>query len=156
MRNLVWLVVSAIVIWMDQVTKLWASRHLAEFDALTIFNGFDLTLAHNYGAAFSLFNDGSGWQRYFFVVVAIVMSALLLTWLWGVVRQQRLTSFSIALGLGGAWGNLIDRLQHGYVVDFISFYYRDWHFPTFNVADMAICLGAGLLILISFKEEQAK
>ena len=110
---------------------------------------FNLVLAHNQGAAFSFLNDAGGWQRWFFAVIAVIASI----WIVRLLRQhasQKLFSFALAFILGGALGNLIDRIAYGYVVDFLDFYWDMNHFPAFNLADSAITCGAGLLLLDSF------
>lgn len=153
-QNLAWLLLSMIIVWVDQISKRWAADYLSGMDGINIWPGFDFSLAHNFGAAFSFLSDKSGWQFYFFVTVALLLSSLLLTWLVRVPRDSTLTLISLALILGGAWGNLIDRLLHGYVIDFIMLYYKAWVWPTFNIADSAICIGAALLILVTWREER--
>lgn len=140
--------ISAVVVIADQLTKLLALEHLRrqEIELLPFFN---LSLAFNTGAAFSFLADAGGWQNFFFVIVAFVVSVIILF----MVRRLGANDLQVAVGLmlvlGGAIGNVIDRVRLGYVVDFLDFYYRAWHFPTFNVADSAITVGAVLLILDS-------
>lgn len=156
-RNLVWLVVSLGVLWVDQVSKHWALNALSGIDGLTVIPGFfDLSLGYNYGAAFSFLNDDTAWHWYFFVGIAFSLSSVLLVWLCNIPQGKRVLLFSISLILGGAFGNLYDRFSHGYVIDFIAVYYRDWHWPTFNIADSAICVGAALLILATWQEDRKK
>jgi signal peptidase II len=114
-----------------------------------VFSWFNLTLQYNTGAAFSFLSDAGGWQRYFFTGVAVLISAVLVVWLYRMPRQQRLLALALALILGGALGNVWDRLVLGHVVDFISVHYGGRYFPAFNLADSAISLGAALMIFDS-------
>jgi signal peptidase II len=109
--------------------------------------GFNLTLLHNTGAAFSFLHDGAGWQRWLFTAIAVIVAGVVVLWLARIGGGQRWASCSLALILGGALGNLIDRVRLGYVVDFIQIYYGAWSFPAFNLADSAITVGACMLIL---------
>ena len=145
-----WLWVSATVLLLDQCTKLLADGMLALHQQVAVVPMFALMKTYNPGAAFSFLGDASGWQRWFFVAFTLVVSAILLTWLRRLEPQERRTALALALILGGALGNLVDRLVYGYVIDFLDFYYGDWHWPTFNIADSAITLGAFLLILDAF------
>ncbi len=154
-----WLGVSVLVILLDWQTKQMASESLALYRPQEIFSWLNMTLAHNYGAAFSFLNNAGGWQRWFFVVLASGVSLILLVWLLRLPRHEWRTGLSLALIIGGAVGNLIDRIQLGYVVDFIDVYFWDWHYPAFNVADSAITVGVVLLLLDSvlqaFKRKDA-
>lgn len=132
---------------LDQYTKFLSSTHLDYGVPYTVFQGFDLLLAHNNGAAFSFLDDAGGWQRWLLTAISAGVSAALVVWLWRLPKQQRLLSVALALILGGALGNLYDRAVMGYVVDFISVYYGSWRFATFNIADAAISVGAALLVL---------
>lgn len=145
-----WYALAAAVVALDQFTKGLASAYLEYGRPVEVFSWFDLTLHHNTGAAFSFLSDAGGWQRYFFSAVAVVISAGLVIWLYVMLRTQRLLALSLALILGGALGNLWDRVLQGYVVDFISVHYAGYYFPAFNLADSAITVGAGLLLLDSF------
>jgi signal peptidase II len=145
-----WLVVSAVVIWLDWVTKQWVSASLELYRPVEVFSWLNITLAHNYGAAFSFLSDAGGWQRWFFIVLASVVSLMLLVWLLRLRRREWLTGLGLALVLGGAIGNLIDRVQLGYVVDFVDFHIDTWHYPAFNVADSAITCGVVLLLIDTF------
>lgn len=153
MRNgvyaLPWFALALVVILLDQYTKGLASTHLDYAQPVRVFWWFNLTLHHNTGAAFSFLSDAGGWQQYFFGGAAIVVSLVLAVWLWVLPRGQRLLALSLGLILGGALGNLWDRLTLGYVVDFISVHYQHHYFPTFNIADSAISVGAVLLLLDS-------
>ncbi len=113
----------------------------------------NLTLTHNTGAAFSFLSDAGGWQRWFFAGLTIVVSIIIVVWLTRLKPGQRWLPVSLSLVLGGALGNLWDRLVIGAVVDFIDVYYRTWHWPAFNLADSAICVGAVMLVVSTFKED---
>ncbi len=146
-----WLWLTLVVLIADQVTKLWVLADMGLYETIPVLPFFNLHHAHNYGAAFSLFHDADGWQRWFFAVIAIGVSGLLLFWMRKCHSGQKMLPAAYALIIGGALGNLYDRLAYGYVVDFIQVFYKDWYYPTFNIADMAICVGAGLLIIDAFK-----
>ena len=124
-----------------------ATEALELYRPVEVFSWLNMTLAHNYGAAFSFLSDAGGWQRWFFIVLSSGVSLVLLVWLIRLPRQEWLTALGLALILGGAIGNLVDRVQLGYVVDFIDVFYKDWHYPAFNVADSAITCGVVLLLL---------
>lgn len=145
----VWLLLTAVVIVLDWQTKQMASEALVLYRPQEVFSWLNITLAHNYGAAFSFLSDAGGWQRWFFIVLASVVSLMLLVWLLRLPRREWVTALGLALVLGGAIGNLIDRIQLGYVVDFIDVHYAGWHYPAFNVADSAITCGVILLLLDS-------
>ena len=115
---------------------------------------FDFTLAYNRGAAFGMLSDAGGWQHWFFALVATAVSAALVVWIWRTPREQKLLPFGLAMILGGALGNLYDRLALGHVIDFISWHYQGWYWPSFNIADAAICVGAACLIIDMFKNPQ--
>lgn len=145
-RRLLWL--SVFVIVLDQYSKWVVVRDLEYARPIRLNDWFDLTRLHNTGAAFSFLSDGSGWQRWFFVALAVSVSAFIFLWLGRVVRgTQRALAVGLALIMGGALGNVIDRVNHGYVIDFIHLHYGDWYWPAFNVADMAITAGAVLLVI---------
>ena len=135
------------IVALDQLTKFLTVNHLELGERIVVFTGFDLWHVHNYGAAFSFLNDAGGWQRWLLTGISLVASAILGSWLWRLPKTQKLLAVALAVLLAGAVGNLIDRLLFGYVVDFISVYYADWRFATFNIADAAISVGAALLIL---------
>jgi len=145
------LLVSFGVIVLDQITKLWIVAVFQLGDKLAVAPSFNLVLAYNTGAAFSLLADAGGWQRLFFSAVAVVASGVIV-YLLRRHPQQPLFSLALALILGGALGNLIDRVAYGHVIDFIQVYWRDWYWPAFNVADSAITVGAGLLVWDSFRK----
>jgi signal peptidase II len=146
----VWLTVTALVVVLDWYSKRWASAALELYRPQEVFAWLNMTLAHNYGAAFSFLSSAGGWQRWFFIVLSSVVSVVLLIWLLRLPRDEWLTGLGLALVLGGAIGNLIDRVQLGYVVDFVDVHYSGWHFPAFNVADSAITCGVILLLLDAF------
>jgi len=141
-----WLAVALLVVGLDQLTKHLAEAYLVYAEPLAVLPSFNLTLLYNRGAAFSFLNDAGGWQRWFFVTVSVLASVALMVWLRKLHVRQWQLALALSLVLGGAVGNLIDRLWLGHVVDFIQVYYRDWYFPAFNVADSAITVGAVLLI----------
>jgi signal peptidase II len=143
-----WLLLSLLTVAADQLVKGWIVRHFALYESLTVLPVFDIMRAHNEGAAFSFLAGAGGWQRWAFTLLALVVSVVLVYWLRTLDGQrQRLQCAGLALIVGGALGNMIDRVRHGYVVDFIVVHWRSWEFPAFNVADSAITIGAGLLIL---------
>ena len=142
--------VAMTVVMLDQLTKHWASATLVYRDPVAVTSWFDFMLAHNSGAAFSFLADAGGWQRWFFTVITVVISVVLVVWLSRLSRSQLWLGLGLGLILGGGLGNLWDRLALGYVVDFVSLHYRTWYWPAFNVADSAISVGAVLLIIDSF------
>lgn len=141
-----WLWLSLLVIVLDQLTKYLASSMLGYYQPLAVMPMFNFTLMHNTGAAFSFLNDAGGWQRWFFTIIALGVSGFLGLWLKRLTAQEKLQAVALALILGGAIGNVIDRILLGYVIDFIDVYYANWHFPAFNIADSAISIGAALII----------
>lgn len=146
-----WLWLSAFVIVLDQASKLYFLSIL-EYGgpAITVVDGFwEWLLAKNHGAAFSFLAGASGWQRWFFSALAVGISGLLIHWLRKMPRSHWVEALPFALIIGGALGNLIDRLRFGYVVDFVHWYWRDFSWPVFNVADSAIVAGAVLLVVAS-------
>jgi signal peptidase II len=148
-----WLSLSALVIVLDQLSKAWITNHFALGESFTVLNVFNLVLAHNTGAAFSFLDNAGGMQRWLFTVIAIMASAGII-WLLRRHAERTLFAFALSLILGGALGNLIDRVSYGYVVDFLSFHWDEHYFPAFNLADSAITCGAFLLIFDSFKESK--
>ncbi len=142
-----WLGLSALVIILDQLTKLIAVQSLVLYQAVPVFPGFNLTLMHNTGAAFSFLSDAGGWQRWFFIVLAIGISIFIVAWMKGLDASKRWLLLALAMVLGGAIGNAIDRIYLGYVIDFIEVYYSKYYWPAFNIADSAITVGAIMLII---------
>lgn len=153
-----WLWVSLVVIVLDQMSKFIASGMLILHDPVAVLPFFNLTLMHNTGAAFSFLAGASGWQRWFFTVLAMIVSVVLVVWLRRLQPQDKWMAAALALVLGGAVGNLIDRVMYGYVVDFIQLYYKDWYYPAFNIADSAITVGAVMLVIDTLrgKEKQGR
>jgi len=139
---------------LDLATKAVASHYLVLYQPVPVFPGFNWTLAHNSGAAFSFLASESGWQRWFFSVIALVVSIGITIWMKRLPSTQTWLAVALALVLGGAIGNLWDRVTLGYVVDFIDVYYQQSHWPAFNIADSAISIGAVLLIIDSFRGER--
>jgi signal peptidase II len=148
-----WLWLTLLVIVLDQYSKYWIVENFAEFEELVLLPILDIMRLHNEGAAFSFLSDASGWQRWFFISLGIGVSAAILIWLRRLAPSgQHILAAGLALVMGGALGNVIDRVIWGHVVDFIRVHYGEWYFPAFNVADSAITCGAILLILDNFLE----
>ncbi len=143
---MLWLGVATVVVLLDQVTKITMTRLLAYGQAETLNHYLNLVMVYNKGAAFSFLSDQSGWQRYFFSALAAAVS-IFIVWMLNRNATQRLFCWSLSLILGGAIGNLIDRLAYGHVIDFLDFHVNAWHWPAFNVADSAITVGAALFVL---------
>ena len=143
-----WLWLTALVVALDQLTKHLIVEHFALYQGITLAPMLQLMHLRNTGAAFSFLSGAGGWQRWVFVGLALAVSAAILVWLTRLpARGRGLLAASLALVMGGALGNVIDRLSRGYVIDFVRVHYQQWYFPAFNVADSAITIGAGLLIL---------
>jgi len=149
---LAWLVFAAFIVWLDWITKEWASSSLASYAPREILSWLNLTLTHNTGAAFNFLSNASGWQRWFFTVLAIVVTLGLLAWLFNLRRGQWPTALALVLLIAGAVGNLLDRLRLGYVVDFVDVHVGGWHWPAFNVADSAITCGIIIVLLVTAAE----
>jgi signal peptidase II len=147
-----WLSLSLLIIVLDQLTKFWLVGAFQFGDGMALAPFFNLVHAHNTGAAFSFLAGESGWQRFFFIGIAAGASVLIV-YLLRKHAAERWFCLALSLVLGGALGNLIDRLRFGYVIDFLDFYYGAWHFPAFNVADSAITVGASILILDSLRKK---
>jgi signal peptidase II len=150
-----WLGISAIVILLDQLAKITMTKLFAYGESMPVTSFFNLVLAYNPGAAFSFLAKESGWQRHLFTAIGIC-AALYIIYLIRSNSSQRLFCWALALILGGALGNVIDRLMYGHVIDFLDFYYKQSHFAAFNLADSAICLGAGLFILDELRRVKNK
>lgn len=151
-----WLPLTAVLIILDQWSKAWIESRYFLGEYTPIFVWLDLTRLHNPGAAFSFLADAGGWQRWFFSVFALIVSGVLVIWLRRLHQHnERLLVVALACILGGAIGNVIDRLQHGYVVDFIHLHWGAAYFPAFNVADMAISVGAILILIDAFRDWRA-
>ena len=147
--GLKWLWLTVLVFCLDLWTKNLASQFLQMHEPVTVIPGFNLTLMHNYGAAFSFLGDAGGWQRWFFICLTVVVSTFILIWLYGLKAKQRWIACALAMILGGAIGNLWDRVTLGYVIDYIGFLF--W--PSFNIADVAITVGGLMLIYYLIKED---
>ena len=141
-----WLGLALIILIADQFTKVLIMGYYRLGDSTTITSFFNIVRAHNTGAAFSFLASASGWQRWFFTAIGVV-ATVFIVWMLRSHAGQRLFSFALACILGGAVGNVVDRLLHGYVVDFLQFHWAGWYFPAFNVADSAITVGAICLVL---------
>jgi signal peptidase II len=152
-----WLLMSFFVVLADQVSKTYISRHFLEFEFTRILPVLDITRMHNVGAAFSFLADASGWQRWVFIGLAVAVSIGIIVWLFRLPRgAHTLLAGGLALVLGGAVGNVIDRIRLGYVIDFIHFHWDRAYFPAFNVADSAITVGAACLLLDALMERKQK
>jgi signal peptidase II len=156
-RPALWLLLSAVVVLADQLSKAYIAQHYLEFEFTRILPVLDITCMHNVGAAFSFLASASGWQRWLFIGLAAVVSIGITIWLVRMPRStQPLLAAGLALVLGGALGNVIDRIRLGYVVDFIHFHWERAYFPAFNVADSAITVGAACLLLDALLEAKRK
>lgn len=142
-----WLWLSVVVIALDQATKVAAEIWLQYQDPVPVLPFFNLMLSYNTGAAFSFLADAGGWQRWFFVLLALGVSAVIVFWLSRLPPAQRWVAVALSLVLGGAIGNVIDRLAYGHVIDFLDFFVGQWHWPTFNIADSAITIGVAVLLI---------
>jgi signal peptidase II len=147
MKKWPWFLLSLIVILADQLSKYWAATTLVPYEPEPLFSMFNFTLAYNTGAAFSFLSGTGSWHRWFFAGFSIIMSLVLVAWLARLSPKARLQSLAVSLILGGAVGNLYDRAVLGHVIDFIDVYYENHHWPVFNLADSAICIGAFLLFI---------
>lgn len=167
-----WLAIAVAVVVTDQLTKQLAASALQLHGSLAVLPFFNLTLAHNTGAAFSFLADSGGWQRWFFVVLALAVSAVIITWLRRLAPSERWNGVALSLILGGALGNVIDRVLLGHVIDFIDLYYiigvclpffspvptadgMECHWPAFNLADSAITVGAAMMVVDSFRKAKS-
>ena len=153
---LIWLWISALVIVIDQATKRVVDTTMQLYQSIELIPCFQLTYLRNQGAAFSFLSGAGGWQRWFFIGLAIIASVFICFWLKKLERNQRWEAIAWSLVLGGALGNLIDRILYGYVIDFLDVYVGEWHWPAFNVADSAITVGVIMLLLDSFKPPSRK
>lgn len=142
--------VSVLSIVLDQLSKLAIANSMQLYDSIQVIPYFRLTYVHNTGAAFSFLSDAGGWQRWLFAGLAIGISAVIAVWLSRLQKHETLLAIALSLVLGGAIGNLIDRLTYGYVIDFLDVYYQNWHWPAFNIADSSITIGVVLMLAESF------
>ena len=142
-----WLWLSLLVIILDQFSKYMVSDLLHLYESVAVLPFFSITLLHNSGAAFSFLAGAGGWQRWLFTAIALVVSVAIVVWIKRLPTKEKWQAAALALILGGALGNVIDRLRFGYVVDFLDVYYQKWHWPAFNVADSAITVGVAILLM---------
>ncbi|GFO76462.1 signal peptidase II [Bathymodiolus platifrons methanotrophic gill symbiont] len=149
-----WLWLSILVLILDQLSKIWIDSNMSLYQSIPMFPGFSITYAHNYGAAFSFLSDAGGWQRWFFAVLAGSISIGIIVWIKRLKSEEILSAISLSLILGGAIGNLIDRVVYGYVIDFLDVYYQAWHWPVFNIADSAITVGVAFMFYESFTNKE--
>jgi len=149
-NGLRWLWLSGLVLLLDQISKHYAELNLALYQPVKVMPSLNFTLMYNEGAAFSFLSSAGGWQRWLFSALAAVVSIGIVWWLKRTGPNEKTLATSLALILGGALGNLSDRLLYGHVVDFLDVYYADWHWPAFNIADSAITIGAALMLVDSF------
>jgi signal peptidase II len=145
MLRLLWL--SLLVVVLDQASKLWILAEFAEYEVRTVLPVFNLTLVFNTGAAFSFLSEAGGWQRWFFISIGVLVPLVLGVWMRQLAVHERLTAYGLALVIGGAVGNVIDRIWLGKVIDFLQWHWQDWYWPSFNLADSAITLGVVLLLI---------
>ncbi len=148
-----WLGLATLVVLLDQASKLWVDGHFAYLESVRVTGVFDIALMHNAGAAFSFLSEAGGMQRWLFTSIAVIASVSI-TLLLKKHAKETLFAFALAMILGGALGNLIDRINYGYVIDFLLFHWNEHYFPAFNLADSAITCGAFLLIWESFMEKK--
>ena len=153
MLNWIWL--SVAVLALDQITKRLIDGSMQLYQSIELIPFLQLTYLRNEGAAFSFLADAGGWQRWFFIGIALVASVLICRWLIRLEKTQRWEAAAWALILGGALGNITDRILYGYVIDFIDVYYSRWHFPPFNVADSAVTVGVAILLLDTVRVRQS-
>jgi signal peptidase II len=141
---------SGVIVAADKSSKVWAEQALSSREVISITSWFDFSLVYNSGAAFGLLNNAGGWQTVFFAAIALLVSGVLVILIKQLEQQERLLGVAYACVLGGAIGNLIDRLMYGKVIDFVHWFYQNYHWPHFNIADIAICIGAAILIIDAF------
>jgi signal peptidase II len=156
-RPIAWLLLSACIVLADQISKAYITRHFGEFEFTSVLPILDITRMHNVGAAFSFLATASGWQRWLFIGLAVGVSIAIIVWLYRLPRGTHgLLAAGLALVLGGALGNVIDRIRLGHVIDFIHFHWDRAYFPAFNVADSAITVGAACLLLDALFDSKRK
>lgn len=153
--QLMWLWLSVFILIIDQASKIFITKLFADQAIIEVFPFLNLVLSHNAGAAFGFLHSADGWQRWLFIGIALIISGFVIHWLYH-GRGSRWTACAVALILGGAIGNLYDRIAYEYVIDFIDVHIGSWHYATFNIADSAICVGAAMWILEIFKSSRKK
>lgn len=146
-----WLWLSVLVFALDQLSKQIVDASMRLYETIPLLPVFQLTYLRNQGAAFSFLSQAGGWQRWFFIALSVGATVLITYWLKSMDRRKTWEAAAWALVLGGAVGNLLDRVVYGYVIDFLDVFYGDWHWPAFNVADSAITVGIGMLLIDSFR-----
>jgi len=151
MAMLKWLSLSLLVLVLDQLSKLWVVANFDLYESIQLIPQLNFTYVHNTGAAFSFLSSAGGWQRWFFVGIALVASISLSVWLTRLKPSERWMAVTLSLILGGAIGNVLDRIAYGYVIDFIDVYYQAWHWPVFNIADCAISVGVLMMLIDTFR-----
>lgn len=150
-----WLIWVLLVVGLDQLSKYAVVENISRGQEINLVPGFNLILAHNYGIAFSAFHDTAGTYVPYLSLLAIAIVAVLLVWLLRTPREQKLLSLALSSIIGGAIGNLIDRFHYGYVIDFLDVYVKTWHWPTFNVADSFISVGAFIALIAIWKQDKS-
>ncbi len=153
MGMLKWLGLSLLVLVLDQLSKLWVVANFDLYESIQLIPQLNFTYVHNTGAAFSFLSSAGGWQRWFFVAIALIASISLSIWLTRLKPAERWMAVTLSLILGGAIGNVIDRISYGYVIDFIDVYYQTWHWPVFNIADCAISVGVLMMLIDTFRPQ---
>jgi len=151
-----WLGLSLLIIVLDQASKLWVVANFDLYESIALLPGVNFTYVHNTGAAFSFLSSAGGWQRWFFVGIGLVATVFLLVWLRKLKTSERWMAATLSLILGGAIGNLYDRIAYSYVIDFIDVYYESHHWPVFNIADSAISIGVVMMLIDTFRGEESK
>ena len=146
-----WIALAILILSIDQISKTWIVARLGLHQTMKFLPNLNLTLTYNNGAAFGLLASADGWQRWLFIAIAVVISIGILFWCSRLTNADRIEGIALSCILGGALGNLMDRIYDGHVIDFIDFYIKNWHWYTFNIADVAVCVGAALLFWTAFK-----
>lgn len=149
-----WLWLSVLAVILDQLSKIWVDTSMSLYQSIPVFPGFNITYVHNFGAAFSFLSEQGGWQRWFFALLAASISIGIVIWIKRLKPEETLSAISLSLILGGAIGNLIDRVIYGYVIDFFDVYYQSYHWPVFNIADSAITVGVMFMLYESFTQKE--
>ena len=149
-----WIWITVLVVVIDQISKFFATVFLSLHEPVALMPSLNFLLAHNSGAAFSFLSSASGWQRWFFAILAGSISIGIVIWMKQLKQHEVLSAISLSLILGGAIGNLIDRVIYGYVIDFLDVYYQTYHWPVFNIADSAITLGVVFMLYESFMQKE--
>lgn len=155
LRSWPWLALAALVALLDQASKWWVLQQLQPGEVLPVLPFFNLVLTFNEGAAFSFLSDAGGWQRWLFIGLTVIVSAGLVIWILRLHRGEKWLAGGLSLVLGGALGNLVDRVRFGRVTDFLDFHWQGWHWPAFNLADSAITVGVVILLLSSWWTDRA-